>query len=178
MKKEKLTIDNIKKDLIVELKECCKELVGMAVAFIIVLLLVLICSNSLNTLKAIFLWLLCCCGEAALLVLIVKQIKKATVLYKNLKNNNAIVIDKLIYSETKLKRHGRITVTYYYLCFSQYGKFQMPDENYKWSSTFSMSAEGVYNYSNNGDEFYLVLSKPHTGKILFAYNTKMFELEN
>ena len=177
MQKEKLTINNINQDLIAESKECDKDLVGMIGAFIIVLLLVLICSNSLITLKATFLWLLCCCGEVALLFVIVKQIKIIITLHKNLKNN-IIVIDKLIYTETKRKRHGRISVTYYYLHFSQYGKFQIPDENYKWSSCFSMSNKGVYNYSSNGDEFYLVLSKPHTGKILYAYNTKMFELED
>ena len=176
MHKEKLTVDNIKQDLCTQAKECYKELVGMIIAFIIVLLLVLICSNSLITLKAIVLWLLCCCGAVALLFVIVNQIKTTITLRKNLKNN-IVVIDKLIYTETKLKRHGRITVTYYYLHFSQYGKFQIPDENYKWSSCFSMSDKGVYNYSSNGDEFYLVLSKPHIGKILYVYNTKMFEME-
>lgn len=176
MQKEKLTINNINQDLIAESKECYKDLVGMTVAFLIVLLLVLICFNSLTTLKVLFLWLLCCCGEVALVFVIVKQIKTIITLHKNLKNN-IVVIDKLIYTESKRKRHGRISVTYYYLYFSQYGKFQIPDENYKWSSCFSMSNKGVYNYSSNGDEFYLVLSKRHTGKILFAYNTKMFKFE-
>ena len=34
-----------------------------------------------------------------------------------------------------------------------------------------------YNTLKGGDEFYLVLSKKHTGKILLVYSTKMFEMK-
>ncbi len=64
----------------------------------------------------------------------------------------------------------------YHLTFSGYGEYVVPQENYSWSQNFSMTAKGVYNYSDYGDEFYLVLSKPNTGKILLVYNTKMFDL--
>ena len=37
---------------------------------------------------------------------------------------------------------------------------------------------GMYNCSDSGDEFYLVLSKPHTGNILLAYNTKQFDMDD
>ena len=40
-----------------------------------------------------------------------------------------------------------------------------------------MSDQMAYIYSECDDEFYLVLSKPNTGKIVLAYNTKMFELQ-
>ena len=35
----------------------------------------------------------------------------------------------------------------------------------------------VYFHAECDDEFYLVLSKPHTGKILLAYPKKMFDLQ-
>ena len=98
-------------------------------------------------------------------------------LHENLKKTNSIVIDKLVCAEEK-DRYSRTTRDERFcLNFLQYGKYTIPKENYKWSSDFSMSDSGVYNYANNGDEFYLVLSKPSNGKILFAYNTKMFEME-
>ena len=49
--------------------------------------------------------------------------------------------------------------------------------NYSWSELYYMNDNLAYNNSECGDEFYLVLSKPHTGKIVLAYNTKMFELQ-
>lgn len=88
-----------------------------------------------------------------------------------------MVADKLVHIETKIRRYRRHIKTYHYFHFSQYGIFEVPVENYKWSETFSMSSHGVYNYSKDGDEFYLVLSERNTGKILFAYNKKMFEME-
>ena len=40
-----------------------------------------------------------------------------------------------------------------------------------------MTARGVHSTSFDGDEFYLVLSKPHSGKVLLAYPAKYFTLE-
>ncbi len=51
----------------------------------------------------------------------------------------------------------------------------IPDNSYSWSTLFATLS--VYESSDYSDEFYLVLSKPHTGKILYAYNKKMFEME-
>lgn len=175
MQKEKLTIDNINQDLRNETKERLKELVELGFVFLCVLPLVLFGCKSLNTLYLVLIWFLCCCGEVAILVMIVKKIRIVAILHKSLKNEKNIVIDKLISAQTKEKWHGRYLATYYYLHFSQYGEFQIPDENYKWSAMFLAS---MYNRAKSGDEFYLVLSKQHTGKILYAYNTKTFELEN
>ncbi|MBR6558335.1 MAG: hypothetical protein IKT70_04925 [Clostridia bacterium] len=45
---------------------------------------------------------------------------------------------------------------------------------YKWSDTYYMSAEGIYNTSIPGDEFYIVERK-FDGKIGCIYNKKFFE---
>ena len=54
----------------------------------------------------------------------------------------------------------------------------MPEKNHQWSKLYPLSAHGEYIYAMPGDEYYLVLSKPHSGKILLAYNAKLFELES
>ena len=97
-------------------------------------------------------------------------------LHRAISGNGSLVRDKLINAEEieHYSRHrGRYSV--YWLHFSGYGSYKIPAENYTWSNTYSMSAMGVYHYALSGDEFYLVLSKPHTGKILMAYNCKLFE---
>lgn len=63
------------------------------------------------------------------------------------------------------------------LRFNGYGEYKVPDTNYPWSKEYPMTSEGVYHTSFDGDEFYLVLSKPHSGKILLAYPAKYFQLE-
>ncbi len=61
------------------------------------------------------------------------------------------------------------------LNFKCYGTFRIPKgTNYQESKMYSMDAKGVYNYSVVGDEFYLVVID---NKILYVYNTKLFELQ-
>ena len=61
------------------------------------------------------------------------------------------------------------------LNFKCYGTFRIPKGvNYQESKMYSMDAKGVYNYSVVGDEFYLVVID---NKILYVYNTKLFELQ-
>lgn len=63
------------------------------------------------------------------------------------------------------------------LHFNGYGDYKVPVKNYPWSKENAMTPEGVYHTSFDGNEFYLVLSRPHNGKILLAYNTELFRLE-
>ena len=108
----------------------------------------------------------------------VDVIVRLTRLHRSISGKGSVVRDKLISSEEKEShRRNRARHTYYYLHFSGYGSFLVPDKNYSWSTEYAMSAAGVYHYALNGDEFYLVLSKPHTGKILMAYPCKLFELQ-
>ena len=171
MQKEKLTISNIKKDLFNEIKDGLWEPIA---------LILLLLGASIITFKIpdiVYKFLFGCLAIIAF-YLVVKQILVFVRLYRALHNTNCIVKDKLVGKEEK----EHISRSAYYetrhLYFSSYGDYEIPDENYKWSSNFAMNASSLYNYySNCDDEFYLVLSKPHTGKILYAYNTKMFELE-
>ena len=176
MQKEKLTIQNIKQDIHRDINGCYKNLVLFSCLFIALLSLFFVI--PVLNLQMFFYKIFFGFGALLFLVLLIIQIKDLVILYRNLKNKNCIVKDKLISAEIKEEFYGRRYVKTYNLKFSGYGEYIIPEENYNWSSNFSMSAVGVYNYADSGDEFYLVLSKPHTGKILFAYNTKMFELEN
>ena len=129
------------------------------------------------TLDTIFIayWILI--GTQLLFCFVVLVLQSITVirLYKVLNSGKNIVKGTLINIEERPGRNGRKV---YIFWFKKYGKYFVPLENYTWSKVYDLSADGVYNYSSCGDEFYLVLSKPYTGKILLAYNTKMFEFEN
>ncbi len=72
-------------------------------------------------------------------------------------------------------------INYTELTFAKYGKFRLHtdtygDTNYPWSKMYAMSNQGVCNYSNINDEFYLVISNDKKPKILKIYNQKLFEL--
>ena len=58
------------------------------------------------------------------------------------------------------------------LHFNGYGDYRVPERNYRWSKEYAMTAKGVHNLAFEGDEYYLVLSRPHNGAILLAYNAK------
>lgn len=175
MQKEKLTIENIRMDLKLELKKSYLRLVGYSVLSLSVIGLV-IWAFSLG---GIFGYYGLHFSAMACLVLGIDvfYILRIVDIQKNLDDKKHIVKDKLVnidvYEDIRVGIHN-ITYTMY---FSSYGKYVIQEENYKWSENFNMNATGVYNYSKYGDEFYLVLSKPHTGKILLVYNTKLFEME-
>ena len=87
----------------------------------------------------------------------------------------SIVKDRLVGKEVKdhLVRWKHYETQHLY--FSNYGEYAIPGMSYEWSDLYYMDSDTVYMHAECGDEFYLVLSKPHTGKILLAYNAKMFE---
>lgn len=91
-----------------------------------------------------------------------------------------IVKDVLISSEEEkhVRYRSYLPYTYVTLRFSGYGEYIAMEKNYTWSKEYSMTSEGVYRTSFDGDEFYLVLSRPHNGKILLAYPAKYFTLED
>lgn len=63
------------------------------------------------------------------------------------------------------------------LVFSRYGKYYIPlITHYTWSKDYYLSPDGVFNTSIEGDTFYLVIfTHDPTQKIAMAYNTKLFE---
>ena len=180
MQKEILTLKNIKKDLHREIKSGYVRLTLLS-AFFIFAFLILFMVFKIDFTYVFREMLAILIGEVVIFCVIIRLIIKQVNLHLSLKSKTCIVKDKLVGLQIRERQNGsyrrRIYDEDYCLVFSQYGEYIIPDENYKWSSDYSMSSRGVYNYANNGDEFYLVLSKRHTGKIMFAYNTKMFELE-
>ena len=175
MIKEKLTMENIRSDLRATIK-------GYYITIVLFTLLLLIfLGGSILFLKhAYFSYhtIIFCLGVIIHFVVIVVLIKDLILLYKNFNNKKCIVKDKLISAEITGEFRRRRYVDRYRLNFNCYGKYMIPQyNNYPWSSLYCMRDEGVYNYSTFNDEFILVLSKPYTGHIILAYNTKLFELE-
>ena len=180
MKREMLTVENIKTDLRKELKSGYSMLISTTLIFVaIVAVIIGIGTEKYIEASLVLSQVFFCFAAALLLYVVITLAVKVIRLHKIFYNTDYIVTDKLVGMETEEhynRAYGGINVIYH-LHFSGYGKYTIPLENYKWSSMFSMSNKGVYNYSECDDEFYLVLSKPHTGKILMAYNTKLFEMK-
>ncbi len=174
MQKEKLTMQNIKADLRSEFKTTVGGLVGRTLFFLGVLSVAIwvFSLDPINFYAFSFEFL-----SIIMLVVVLIQAKKTIELYKVFNDTECIVKDKLIGKEIKeyVTRYG--IREEYYLYFSGYGEFKIAGEYYTWSSMFSMLHQQIYRSSDCGDEFYLVLTKRHTGKVLMAYNTKMFEME-
>ncbi len=82
--------------------------------------------------------------------------------------------DKVVGMETKEHHRRYGSYTTYHLHFAGFGEYQIPDANYSWSKEFQMSSYGLYQFTSVGDEFHLVLTKPHTGKVLLAYSDRLF----
>lgn len=106
-------------------------------------------------------------------------VKEAWWLFTGYRSEPIIVKDTLVSSEGE-EAHSTYTWRTYFctLHFNCYGDYDVPEKNYSWSKEYAMTARGVDNLAFEGDEYYLVLSKPHNGKILLAYNAKLFELES
>ena len=108
-------------------------------------------------------------------------IKQAYVLYRACKKKFYITTSVLTasYQRQGWRSLGLLGSTLFRkpnrLIFSNYGEYSIPDtKNYKWSKKHCMNADSVYDYALRGDEFYLVIID---NKILYAYSTKLFELE-
>ncbi len=64
----------------------------------------------------------------------------------------------------------------YHLRFQCSGTYTIPSgKNYRYCRMYDMEPKGVYNYSNVGDDFYIITMGEN--EILLAYNTKLFELQ-
>lgn len=100
-------------------------------------------------------------------------------LYGGLRLDGRIVKDRLVSvdcdSDISLQTYRKRD--YCILHFARYDKYEVPQKNHTWSKMYALSCMGEYYHASVGDEYYLVLSKPHNGKILLAYNCKMFTLE-
>lgn len=107
-------------------------------------------------------------------------IKEAWLITCGFRRKPYLVKDRLISSDegrSYTSTRWRTFMSWGVLRFNGYGDYKVPDTNYPWSKEYPMTSDGVYHTSFDGDEFYLVLSKPHNGKILLAYPAKYFQLE-
>ena len=180
MKREMLTVENIKTDLRKELKSGYSMLISTTLIFVaIVAVIIGIGTEKYIEASMVLSQVFFCLAATLMLYVVVTQAIKVIRLHKIFYNTDYIVTDKLVGMETE-EHYNRVTLgvdVIYHLHFSGYGKYTIPLENYQWSSMYSMTNKGVYSYSACEDEFYLVLSRAHTGKILMAYNTKLFEMK-
>ena len=115
-------------------------------------------------------------GVLALVVLVAlsAQVRAVVTFRRLLEQEPHIYRDRVVRMEEKEHRSRYSTYTTYHLYFAGFGEYQIPDSNYAWTEEFGMSSYGLYQFTSLGDEFYLVLSKPHTGKVLLAYSDKLF----
>ncbi len=176
MQKEKLTMDKIKTDL----NGYIKDSIGGIVFFFILSLFLL--GITLIVFAVTFDYLVLLAYFFAILTAVVFAIALGGIvqtinLYKICNNTSCIVKDELIGKEIKEYYGSRARGKCYYFYFSSYGAYQVSGEYYKWSQNFNMRYDGLYRQSDCGDEFYLVLTKRNTGKILSVYNTQMFQME-
>lgn len=64
---------------------------------------------------------------------------------------------------------------FYKLCFETHKEYYLPlGKLYNWSQINSMNDWQIFRSANIGDEFYLVVAN---GNVLYAYNTRHFELQ-
>ena len=177
MTKEKLTGEHIRQDLRVQIKAYCGEIIEFSLLYLVIVgvfILVMLKAPSLFLL-ALFLWLI---GSCIVLYQIVIDARRLIWLCRAKNTLPTPVCDTLVRSELVISYFARFGGNgTHRLHFAHYGTYTIPEKNYTWSKTFSMGPMGVFNGAVDGDEFYLVLAKPHCGKILLAYNAKLFALE-
>lgn len=178
MKKEQLTEENIKSDIRYQIKEIYKEIFLCAVFCGIFFLLYLETKKFgvFDKLTLIFVILF--------LIAIISLICEIVCRYIILNKRIILVRDSLYDKQTSGHRGGRGGIYFTrHFHFYRNGKYQLPNAVNKyqvyyvnvWSENYCISSERLYELSDCGDIFYLVLSRGKKGKVLFAYNGKMFD---
>ena len=177
MQKEKLTLSHIRQDLHTQEKESCAELIEFSALCLVSVGLFILAFGRVPELFIPTLLLMLFGGSVGLYYTVI-YIRKLVWLHRAKNNPACIAHDRLVNSEMVVAPFHHVGEKgVHRLHFAHYGDYAIPGKNYTWSAAFSMGPMGVFNGSVDGDEFYLVLSKPHSGKILYAYNAKLFELE-
>jgi hypothetical protein len=172
MKKEILTLQDIQSELHGMLR---KNIIGLIASVIGLSLFLILCCATIEDDMPLRMILMGAVLLIGFVILIARAATSVVQLGTILNRPGELVRDRMIGMETKgfWRQHPNIRR----LHFASYGEYKIPGENYGWSEMYAMSDKTVYLHAECGDEFYLVLSKPHTGKILLAYNTKMFDYQ-
>lgn len=178
MEKDILTIENIRSDLRHQLRGI---VIGMVVCTVFFVLFFWLFLTVLDEPGAFFAILEVVIFLLMLLIITIVCIKSIYEIRSVLEKPGSIVTDRVVGMETKDHMHRGIFVPRcdqtYHLRFAGYGEYVISQHNFSWSALHAMDADMVYFHAECDDEFYLVLSKPHTGKILLAYPRKMFDLQ-
>lgn len=172
MQKEPLTIEKIRHDLRGQIRD---GLIFFGLCIIFLVLFSFLSIKMLQERELIVILL-----GFMLVFLLILTIVQAICVYKRyyaLNNPDCIVKERLGRKEIKYQLRKNRPNEFYCLYFPGHRAYEIPGENYEWSELYYLSGKMVYTYADCGDEFYLVLSKPHTGKILLAYNAKMFDYQ-
>ncbi len=181
--KETLTVQNIRD----ELKQGYKKTFGVVVLLSVVSALLLIMAiniskeTSVKYLSFYYTWIMTGLVMLCTVCFIIWYIKAIV----QLKQKITIVTDWLVdmreYTDLHSGFHHRHKY-YTVFTFAKYGTFRLYTDiygntNYTWSKMYAMSNQGVCNYSNIDDEFYLVITNDKKPRILQIYNQKLFELK-
>lgn len=178
MEKETLTLRNIQSDLRHQLRG---TVIGAAVSGVCLVLCLWLFLAVLDEPGGFFVKLEVAIFPTMFLIILIVCVKAIYEVSSALNRPGRIVTDRVVGMETKdhINRgiFGPVCDQTYHLHFAGYGEYIIPAINHSWSSLHTMAADMVYFHAECDDEFYLVLSKPHTGRILLAYPAKMFTLQ-
>lgn len=176
-KKEILTYDNIKKEI---KKMCISDLISVIPILIpsIVMIFGLYISTLMkkpSIILVIFMWALLIFFFFLYIFSSIDAIKILCALKKDKLN---IVTDELVEKKEQIDfgptKSGMLFNKPYCLNFKTKGEFFVVKRNYYiWSTKYPLNADGIYNYADVGDNFYLVT---YNKRIIMIYNTKLFNV--
>lgn len=181
-KKEILTKDKIKLDLMVLLKREQMQSIWILVLmpillFLSVFLIINIRSYPWERIEYILYSILAIVGLIHSVVLL----RKVIIGKRRVKNAEFDVEEDTLVDSTLDARTSRSpNIDRHLLQFARCGEYYIPyGTNYNWSKDYYMSDRGVFNTSLNGDSFYIVTyQKDKKRKPIIVYNTKLFELRD
>lgn len=168
VKKETLTDDFIKQDVLYQFKN------DNHIAVNIILCAVSILFIFFFSLLSPYFWIALVIPVFFLLLSYIKRHLKT----EKIKNGEySVITDKLLYEK---QGELRTEPSFYkgkwisYLQFENCGRWELEGMYYTWSNTYKMSGSGICNTSLQGDTFYLVIDKQNN-KIILGYNTRFFD---
>lgn len=178
MRKDVLTYEKIRKDLH-QVYVSGYVCLGIFIVFTALFVwLTIICRNAGGVvgIYSVLFFVLSILSVVAVISIIVQLPKW----YKLSTKKPIMVVDKLVGKDVEYP----VNSSYAKLCFyfSGYGRYEMIldelNKKYTWSENFAMTPQRIYDRADVNEEFYLVLDKKHSGKILEIYSTKIFMLES
>ncbi len=188
MKKEKITLEAIKQDLMKMVNFQLSNKNDWRFSYIVPITLLAVMAGVL--LKNVIVGLLIFAVAAYHIVRYVieyREHKKSKLAIISLVERGEISIsnevfshiaNETIYEPHRVGRRARATkvITVYY--FNSGSSWRVPnvDKHYAWSKEFYISSKGLENISISGDEFYIVSLQSHH-EIAYIYPCKNFELD-